>query len=1025
MILSEISIRRPVLATVMSLLVLLVGLISYTRLTVREYPNIDAPVVSVRTVYPGASAQIIESQVTQVLEGSIAGVEGIKVMKSSSREEVSEITIEFVLERDPDAAANDVRDRVSRARGELPDDSEEPVISKVEADAQAIIWLAFWSDRHSQLEITDYADRFVVDRLESLPGVANVIIGGERRYAMRLWLDADRLAAYGLTPLDVENALRRQNLEVPSGRIESLQREFTILMETDLRTPEQFEKLIIKQVDGYPIRLQDVGRAELGAESERRVVRYMGQPAVGLGVVKQSTANTLAVARAIKDELPAISKSLPGGMQMRLAFDGSVFIERSIDAVYAAIGEALILVVLVIFVFLRTLRATVIPAVAIPVSLIGAFGFMYVLGFSVNILTLLALVLAIGLVVDDAIVMLENIYRRVEHGMPPMKAALEGSREIAFAVIAMTVSMATVFIPLAFMTGNTGRLFTEFALAVSGAVVVSGFVALTLTPMMCSRLLRHRKKHGWIYNFTERGFLALARGYEWLLSHSLKVRWLVLVLATAVGVSIYPLFTGLKSELSPVEDRGIIIAFLIAPEGATMEYTDNYAYQAEAFFEDIPEVRQHFMVVAPGLQSPNPVTTAIGFVSLQPWEQRTRKQQQIARELGPKFFSLPGVLAFPINPPSLGQSFRDPPVQFIIQANTYEELDSIVTQLTDKAKDFPGLVNVDTDLRLNKPQLAVSLDRDKVSTVGVEVADIGRTLETLFAGRDVTRFKRYGEQYDVILKLEDRNRTNPSDLTSVYVRNSRDELVQLANLVSIEERVAPKELNHFNRLRSAKISANVGPGFALGDALDFLDEAATDVLPPTAQTNLDGQSLEFRESAQAMYTTFALALVFIYLVLAAQFESFIDPFIILLTVPLAIAGALLTLHLTGGTLNVYSQIGMVMLVGLVAKNAILIVDFANRLQADGKPVRSAVVEAARLRLRPILMTTMTMVLAALPLALATGAGAESRQPIGWVIFGGLLIGTLLSLFLIPTVYTFLAKRRTATLAEAPIMTLEP
>ncbi len=1025
MILSEISIRRPVLATVMSLLVLLVGLISYTRLTVREYPNIDAPVVSVRTVYPGASAQIIESQVTQVLEGSIAGVEGIKVMKSSSREEVSEITIEFVLERDPDAAANDVRDRVSRARGELPDDSEEPVISKVEADAQAIIWLAFWSDRHSQLEITDYADRFVVDRLESLPGVANVIIGGERRYAMRLWLDADRLAAYGLTPLDVENALRRQNLEVPSGRIESLQREFTILMETDLRTPEQFEKLIIKQVDGYPIRLQDVGRAELGAESERRVVRYMGQPAVGLGVVKQSTANTLAVARAIKEELPAISKSLPGGMQMRLAFDGSVFIERSIDAVYAAIGEALILVVLVIFVFLRTLRATVIPAVAIPVSLIGAFGFMYVLGFSVNILTLLALVLAIGLVVDDAIVMLENIYRRVEHGMPPIKAALEGSREIAFAVIAMTVSMATVFIPLAFMTGNTGRLFTEFALAVSGAVVVSGFVALTLTPMMCSRLLRHTKKHGWIYNFTERGFLALARGYEWLLSHSLKVRWLVLVLATAVGVSIYPLFTGLKSELSPVEDRGIIIAFLIAPEGATMEYTDNYAYQAEAFFEDIPEVRQHFMVVAPGLQSPNPVTTAIGFVSLKPWEQRTRKQQQIARELGPKFFSLPGVLAFPINPPSLGQSFRDPPVQFIIQANTYEELDSIVTQLTDKAKDFPGLVNVDTDLRLNKPQLAVSLDRDKVSTVGVEVADIGRTLETLFAGRDVTRFRRYGEQYDVILKLEDRNRTNPSDLTSVYVRNSRDELVQLANLVSIEERVAPKELNHFNRLRSAKISANVGPGFALGDALDFLDEAATDVLPPTAQTNLDGQSLEFRESAQAMYTTFALALVFIYLVLAAQFESFIDPFIILLTVPLAIAGALLTLHLTGGTLNVYSQIGMVMLVGLVAKNAILIVDFANRLQADGKPVRSAVVEAARLRLRPILMTTMTMVLAALPLALATGAGAESRQPIGWVIFGGLLIGTLLSLFLIPTVYTFLAKRRTGTVAEAPIITQEP
>jgi multidrug efflux pump len=1011
MILSDTSVRRPVLATVMSLLIIVLGLISYSRLTVREYPNIDSPVVSVRTVYPGASAEIMESQVTRVLEDSLAGIEGIRVMKSSSREEVSEITVEFLLERDPDAAANDVRDRVARVRGLLPEDADEPVVSKVEADAQAVIWLAFGSERHSHLEITDYADRFVVDRLQALPGVASVIIGGERRYAMRLWVDRDRLAAYALTPQDVEDALRRQNLEVPAGRIESREREFTLLAETDLRSPEQFEDLIIRYINGYPIRLKDVGRAELGAEDERRVVRFMGEPAVGLGVVKQSTANTLDVARAVKDAVPDIARSLPDGMQVKVAFDTSVFVEESIRSVYATLGEALLLVVLVIFVFLRSLRATLIPSVAIPVSLIGAFIFMFAMGFSVNILTLLALVLAIGLVVDDAIVVLENVYRRIEDGMPAVQAALEGSREIAFAVVAMTVSMATVFVPLAFMTGNTGRLFTEFALAVSGAVLVSGFVALTLTPMLCSRILAHRPRHGAFYRFTERGFTALRSGYESSLRLALKGRWLVLLLGVASAVGGYVLFTQLKAELSPLEDRGFILSFMLAPEGSTLEYTDRYARQAEAFIRQVPEVRQYFMVVAPGLQAPNPVTTAIAFVSLKPWSERQRSQQAIAASLMPSFFSLPGVFAFPVNPPSLGQSFRDPPVQFVIQGDTYEQLREAVDRMMEKGRGYPGLANLDSDLRLDKPQIAVRLDRDKVADVGVDVDTVGRTLETLFAGRKVTRFKRYGEQYDVIVQLESKDRSRPDDLTSVYVRNRDQQLVQLSNLVGLREQVAPKELNHFNRLRSAKLSANVAPGYALGDALGFLEGAAAQVLPATAQTSLDGQSREFRESANTLYVTFGLALVFIYLVLAAQFESFIDPLMILLSVPLAIAGALLSLWLTGGTMNVYSQIGMVMLVGLTAKNAILIIDFANHRREQGLGVREAVIEAAALRLRPILMTSLTMVLAALPLALAQGAGAESRQQIGWVIFGGLIVGTLLSLYVVPAIYTLLSGRR--------------
>jgi multidrug efflux pump len=1012
MFLPELSIKRPVLATVMSLLIILVGVISFLRLTVREYPRIDTPVVSVRTVYKGASPQVIESQVTQPLEDSISGIEGVKSIKSVSREEVSQITVEFVLERDSDAAANDVRDRVARARGRLPDEVDEPIIAKIESDAQAIIWLRLFSERHGALEISDYADRYVVDRLKTLPGVASVIIGGERRYAMRLWLDRERLAAYALTPQDVEEALRRQNVEVPSGRIESSSREFTVLSETDLRTPEEFNRIIIREVNNYPVRLRDVGRAELGAQDERNIVRVNGNPAVGMGVVKQSTANTLSVARAVKAEIPKIQAALPPGMDLGIAFDTSVFIENSIDSVYEVMAEALLLVVLVIFFFLRSLRATLIPFVTIPVSLIGAFFLISIMGFSINVLTLLGIVLAIGLVVDDAIVVLENIHRHIEEGMPPVRASITGSREIAFAVVAMTVTLAAVFAPLAFSTGNTGRLFMEFALTVAAAVVVSGFVALTLTPMMCSKLLRRQSSHGRVYNALERLFGRVAGGYRRLLERSLRRRLVVASVFAAVSVAGVALFATTKSELSPLEDRGFFLGFMVAPEGATVEYTDGYARTWEAIYKDVPEIVNYFVVVAPGLDRPNPVNFGISFIRLKDWSERNRSTQQITASLGARMTSaMPGVITSLVNPPSLGQNFRNPPVQFVVQGNSYDELDRMVNELMSRARANPGFTYVDSDLKLNKPQLSVDINREKAAALGVQVEAIGRTLETLLGGRQVTRFKREGKQYDVIVKLEDKDRRQPTDLTSIYIRGNGGQLVQLANLVTVTETVAPKELNHYNRLRAAIISANLAPDYTLSEALIFMEGAAREVLTAGHQTALDGQSREFRESGEQLHFVFFLALAFIYLVLSAQFESFRGPLVIMLTVPLAITGALVAMRLAGVTLNVYSQIGLVMLIGIITKNGILIVEFTNQLRDRGMEKIDALVAASSLRLRPILMTSAATVLGALPLAVAAGAGSESRSAIGWVIVGGITLGTLFTLFVIPVAYTYIAGDR--------------
>ncbi|WP_376961030.1 efflux RND transporter permease subunit [Azospirillum sp. A26] len=1013
MVLSDISIRRPVLATVMSLALMLIGIVSYQRLSVREYPKIDEPVVTVETTYKGASAQIIESQVTQTLEDSLAGIEGIDVMSSISRAEKSQITLRFRLDRNVDVAASDVRDRVGRVRAQLPSEIDEPVIAKVEADAQPIIYLAFSSDRHSPLEVTDFADRYVKDRLQNLPGVAQVRIFGERRFAMRLWLDPQRMAAYRVTPQDVENALRRQNVEIPAGRVESVAREFTVVSETDLRSPAEFEAIILRDDAGYLVRLRDVGRAELGALDERVSARFNGRGAVAIGVVKQSTANPLDVSKAVNDALPKIRAAVPDGMGVDVGYDSSVFIAKSIDAVFHTIFEAIILVVLVIFFFLRSLRATLVPLVTIPVSLIGGFALMYALGFSINTLTLLSMVLAIGLVVDDAIVMLENIFRYVEEGMDPFQAALKGSREIGFAVIAMTITLAAVYAPIGFMTGRTGRLFTEFALTLAGAVIVSGFVALTLSPMMCSKLLKHEAKHGLLYRAIERFLEGMTNGYRRLLRLSLRARPLVLLIGLGVAAASYFLFTGLKSELSPVEDRGTIVGIAIAPEGSTLDYTMGYAQRMEALFRQIPVLEKFFVVVGFPV-----VNQGIAFVRLIDWDEREVKQQAITAQLFPKMFGIPGILGFVTNPPSLGQSPIDKPVNFVIQTSLpFEELQAMVNAMMAEARNFPGLTNLDTDLKLNKPELRVSLDRDKAADLGVDVDTVGRTLETLLGGRQVTRFKKDGKQYDVIVQVANVDRRNPDDIASIYVRGGTSatggagQMISLANLVKVEERVAPKELNHFNKLRSATINATLAPGTSLGEALAVMQAAANKVLPATAQTDYAGQSREFRESATGLYFVFILALAFIYLVLAAQFESFVDPFVIMLTVPLSMTGALAALQMSGGTMNVYSQIGLVTLVGLITKHGILIVEFANQLQRAGTDIRKAVEEAAVLRLRPILMTTGAMVLGAVPLAYAKGAGAESRQAIGAVIVGGMTLGTLLTLFVVPTVYSYLARKK--------------
>jgi len=1003
---SETSIRRPVLATVMSLLLVLIGLVSFEQLSVREYPRIDEPLVNVNTRLTGASSEVIESQVTKPLEDSIAGIDGVDIMTSISRSESSQITVRFRLSKDPDTAAAEVRDRVARVRGRLPAAVDEPIISKVEADATPTIWLAYTSETMGPLELTDLINRVVKPRLQTVPGVADVQVGGDRRFAMRVWLDADRLASYRLTVQDVEDALRRQNLEVPAGRIESAQREFSVTARTDINKVSEFEQVALKTVGGYTVRLRDVARIEEAAQSERSRVRLNGVPSVSTGVIRNATANPIEVANGVRALMPQIQRDLPPSVTVIQANDLSVFIDRSVKAVYTTVAEAVVLVALVVFVFLRTLRASIIPLVTIPVSLIGAFSMIALAGFTVNTLTLLALVLAIGLVVDDAIVVLENIYRHIEEGLEPFQAAIKGIREISFAVVAMTLTLAAVFAPLAFTPGRTGRLFGEFALTLAGAVLVSGFVALTLTPMMCSKLLKHNPKPSRFDRGMERALQALSAGYGRVLAWTLKRRWMVVGLMLASAGGSWYLFTTTKSELAPYEDRGVIAMPVRAPDGATLEYTARYLDAIDAIGAQFPEFDRRFLFVGGGQ-----VSNAFGVFRTVDWEDRTKTTQDLQRELLPRLSALPGVSAFPVTPPSLGQGFRSRPLEVVIvSGDSYENMARVGQQMLAEMQKNPGIVQPDIDLQLNKPEVFMDVDRARAADLGVNVDTVARTVETMLGGRVVTRYKRDAEQYDVVVQTSAGGRATPEDIEKIFVRGRNETMVPLSSIVKVREAVSPRELNHFNQRRSVTITANLQPDYTLGEALEFMDATAGRVLPPGYATELNGVSREFKASSGALGVVFVLALLFIFLVLSAQFESFIDPFVILLSVPLSMLGALLAMKFTGGTLNVYSQIGLITLIGLITKHGILIVEFSNQLRQQGKSVMDAVVEASALRLRPILMTTGAMVLGALPLALASGAGAESRQQIGWVIVGGMTVGTLLTIFVVPTVYSLFARK---------------
>ncbi|TQF83114.1 efflux RND transporter permease subunit [Elioraea sp. Yellowstone] len=1010
MVLSDVSIKRPVFATVMSLLVVVLGLAAFTKLPVRELPQIDPPIVSITTQYRGAAAPVVETQVTEIIEGAIAGIEGINIISSESRDERSRVVIEFRLTRDIDAAANDVRDRVARALTRLPDTADAPVVAKQDADARAILWVTLVSDRHTGMELTDIARTLMVDRLSTVDGVANVVISGERRFAMRIWLDRRTLAARGLTVEDVENAIRRENVELPGGRLESSAREFSVRTDTRLATPQQFRSIVVAQRGGTQVLLGDVARVEIAPEDDRGELRVMRQTGVGLGIQRQSTANTLSVANGVKAEVERLRPALPEGIRIVYGYDESLFIAQSIYEVFHALMIALSLVIGVIFLFLRSWRATIIPAVAIPVSIIGSFIALAALGFSLNVLTLLGMVLAIGIVVDDAIVVLENIHRRIEEGEQPLVAAFRGARQIAFAVVATTLVLVSVFLPISYLEGQTGRLFSEFGFALAASVLVSGFVALSLTPMMCSKLLRPHAADGRLVRWTEPAFVGLNRGFRWALERSLRAP--ILVLAGSVGVSLVAvaLFVALPKEFAPVEDRGVVVVPITAPEGASFAYTREHVAKVEDILLPYVERGDGVIVFASigGFGRPAISNTANVFLRLAPWQSRTVKQQDLTAEIFPKVAAIPGVRAFAVNPGSLGSRGFQAPIQFVLQGPDYDTLVQWRDAVMERLRESPLLVNIDSNFKETKPEMRVGIDRRRAADLGISIETIGRTIETMLGAREVGTYVERGNEYKVILQAEPADRATPHDLQNIFVRTRSGELVPLANLITLAERARPQSLNREDRLRSITVTASLAPGASLGEALEAVEAAAIDVLPPEARFTWRGQSREFKESSSALYVTFGLALLIVFLVLAAQFESFVHPFIILLSTPLAVTGGLAALYVLGLSLNIFSQIGLILLIGLMAKNGILVVEFANQLRDQGRAVREAVLEASVARLRPILMTTIATILGAWPLAAATGAGAESRQALGVVVIGGMGLSTLITLFAIPALYLLLA-----------------
>lgn len=1012
MSLSSISIKRPVLAIVMSLTIVIFGIIGFAFLGVREYPNVDPPVVTVSANYTGANADVIESQITQPLEESISGASGIRTLSSVSREGRATITVEFDLDIDMEAATNDVRDRVSRAVQNLPPDADAPVVMKADADAVPIIFLNVKSDRRNLLELTDIAENTFKERVQTIPGVSEVRIWGAKRYAMRLWLDPARLAAYQLTPLDVRNALARENVELPSGRVEGQTTELTIRTMGRLETVEDFNSLIIREAGENIIRLRDVGYAELGAENYRSILKRDGVPMVGVVLLPQPGANYISIIDEFYRRVELIKKDLPEDISLGIGFDTSEYIRDSISEVGQTIAVAFILVLLIIFLFLRDWRTTLIPVIAIPISLIGAFFIMYIANFSINVLTLLGIVLAIGLVVDDAIVMLENIYAKVEQGLPPILAGVKGAREVFFAILATTVALAAVFMPVIFLQGLTGRLFREFGIVIAGAVIISSFVSLTLTPMLSTRILKKNSRHNRFYEITEPFFKSMMEGYRNLLNTFLRRRWVAIpITLAAVGMI---LFFGLilPGELAPLEDRSGMRANATAPEGATYEYMDRFMDELVRLTQqEIPETEALISVTSPGFGAASSVNSGFLRIMLVDPDQRKRSQQEIANDFSERVRQLSGARVFVTQEQSIGRTRGSLPVQYVLEAPNFEKLREVLPKFLEEAQKDPTFQFVDTNLKFNKPELRIQIDRERARILGVSVLDIAQTLQLALSEQRFAFFIMNGKQYQVIGQVIREERNRPEALKSIYVKNNRGELIQLDNLVTFTEESAPPQLFRFNRFVSATVSAGLARGKTIGEGIAAMDAIAERVLDESFRTDLDGPSKDYVESSSNLIFAFILALVFIYLVLAAQFESFRDPFIIMFSVPLALAGALVALWYFNQTINIFSQIGQIMLIGLITKNGILMVEFANQRKAAGQPVMEAIQDAAVARFRPILMTSISTILGILPIALALGAGSESRIPMGIAVVCGMIGGTALTLFVVPAIYSYLSSEK--------------
>lgn len=1012
--LSSISIKRPVLAIVMSLAILLFGGIGISLLGVREYPTIDSPVISVSTSYVGANSDVILAQITEPLEEQINGIQGIKSLTSTSADGRSNITVEFEVSADLEAAANDVRDKVSGAQRNLPPDADPPVVSKSDADAQYIIGINLKSDQRDLLELSEIADNVFKERLQTIPGVSRVQIWGEKEYAIRLRMDPLKMASYGITPMDVLSKIQTENVELPSGRIEGQTIELSVRTKSRLSSPQEFNELIIKESESNLVRFQDIGTAELSALNEKTLLRHNLEPSVGVVLVPLPNANNIEISNEFYKRLDFIKRDLPADVGVEVAYDSTRYIRQSISEVEETIITAFILVVAIIFLFLRDWRTTFIPVVTIPISLIGVFFIMYLMDFSINVLTLLGIVLSIGLVVDDAIVVLENIYSRIEKGEKPMEAAAKGSEEIFFAVIATTIALAAVFLPVIFLTGTTGRLFREFGIVVAGSVIISAFVALTMTPMLSAKMLKHRSKQNAFYRFTEPFFVQLNLFYGRTLTQFMKVKWISFPIIGVMGLGIYWLFSNLQSELVPIEDRSELTIRVTGPEGATFSFMDQVITDLNADLrKDLPEseLKGLMSMTSPSFSAGSNTNSGFFRLYLTNSDQRARSQQQIFSQVNGSLSGITAVRAFAQQPASIGDRRGGLPVQYVIQAPTLEKLKAVIPKFMEKAAQNPAFIFTDINLKFTKPELEIEIDRERARNMGVSVQEIARTLQLSYSGQRFAYFIRGGKQYQVIGEMQLQDRNEPVNLRMLYVRGDNGELIQLDNLVRVVEKSTPPQLYRFNRFVSATVSANLADGVTIGAGLDEMDKIAAEVLDDSYATDVSGPSKEFRESSNSLLFAFIFALVLIYLVLSAQFESFADPLTIMFTVPLAIFGALATLWVFDFTLNIFSQIGIIMLIGLVTKNGILIVEFANQRKEEGMDIEEAIFGAAVSRLRPILMTSMSTILGILPIALALGAGAESRVPMGAAVIGGLAFSTVLTLFVIPGVYTYLTSKK--------------